>query len=235
MWPPASVTSIPSVVASNAARVIASEYASSRRLQFEVVPRLHQFLLGPRPRSANRAGVLQRGRAKQVFLVRRFHHCSLDGGLSETCSEDAGTDFCKCRVPAGRCVVAEGRKSAVVGGSELVHGNVLRRLDDAVPDLLGCLYVRIDRGNDADEHLLFRLQVFSDDLENPQPVLFSRQGDIEVVCLQLEQHGKQFRVIDVGAVRGVAVTTGAGVNPDPLALLLGEPGERHVVEVDEAA
>ena len=42
------------------------------------------------------------------------------------------------------------------------------------------------------------------------------QRDVEVAGLQLEQAGQQLRVVDVGAVRGIAVAARAGVHADPL-------------------
>ena len=78
------------------------------------------------------------------------------------------------------------------------------------------------------------LQVLADDLQHARAVRLAGERDVEVADLELEQARQQLRVVDVGAVRRVAVAARAGVDADALALLGGEARERQVVEVDEA-
>ena len=53
-------------------------------------------------------------------------------------------------------------------------------------------------------------------------------------AFKLEQAGQQLGVIDVGAVRRIAVAAGTRVHADALALGVREPRQREIVEVDEA-
>ena len=69
---------------------------------------------------------------------------------------------------------------------------------------------------DADEDALIRLQVLADDLQDARAVPLAGQRDVEIADLQLEQAGQQLGVVDVGAVRRVAVAAGAGVHADAL-------------------
>ena len=53
-------------------------------------------------------------------------------------------------------------------------------------------------------------------------ILLSRQRDVEISGLQLEQAGQQLRVIDIRAVGRIPVAAWAGMHADALAFVLGE-------------
>ena len=89
---------------------------------------------------------------------------------------------------------------------------------DPVPHLLRRFDVRVDRRDDADEDPLVGLHVLADDLQDARAIAFARQRDVEVPDLQLEQARQQLGVVDVGAVRRIAVAARAGVHADALAL-----------------
>jgi hypothetical protein len=58
-------------------------------------------------------------------------------------------------------------------------------------------------------------------------------GDVEVARLQLEETRQQLGVVDVGAVRRIAVGPGASVHADALSISRREAGEGHVVQINE--
>ena len=92
----------------------------------------------------------------------------------------------------------------------------------------------IDRGDHTDEHTLIRFRVLADDLQHANAVGLARQRHVEMSGVQLEEARQQLRVVHVGAVRGIAVASRTGVNADTLPLLGREPGQREVVQIDEA-
>ena len=79
------------------------------------------------------------------------------------------------------------------------------------------------------------LAVVADDSQHAHRIGLAAEGDVEVGHIELEQAGQELGVVDVGAVRRVAVAAGAGVDADPLAFLGREARQREIVEIDEAA
>ncbi len=134
----------------------------------------------------------------------------------------------------GPRVVGERREAAVVGRPELGERDVLGGEEDAIPDDLRRLHLRIDRVGDADEDALIRLQARGDLAEHRFRVALAGQLEVEGARVEIEQSGQQARVVDVGAVGRVVVAAGARVHADPLALLGREAVEHAVVQVDEA-
>src|SRR5207302_10991864 len=97
----------------------------------------------------------------------------------------ARADLGECRVPIRRRVVREGRETAIVGRPQPVEREVLRRLQHAVPDLLGRLHLRIDRIGHPDEHPLPGLGVLLHQAQRPAAVRLTRALDVEVRRLEL--------------------------------------------------
>jgi len=132
-------------------------------------------------------------------------------------------------------VITERRVPTVVGSSQLLDRNVLRRLDDPIANLLGRIDARVYRRDDSDKNLLVRSHVLLDDLQHPHAILFAGEGNTEVADVQLEQQRQEFGVVDVEAMGRIAVAARTGVHPDYFALRLGEPLEAEVVQIDECA
>src|SRR5205807_278476 len=73
--------------------------------------------------------------------------------------------------------------------------------EDAVSDLLWSLDPGVDRVDDSDEDPAVGWGMFLDDAEDSRPVGLARKLDVEGPGLQLEQHGEQFGVVHIQAVR----------------------------------
>src|SRR5207249_3759486 len=144
---------------------------------------------------------------------------------------DARPDLGKGGVPGGRGVVAEGRKPAVVRGSQARRVDELRRLEHAIADLLGGLDARIDRIDDADEDPAIAPGVLAEDPEHAGTILLARELDVEVRDAQPEEARQQLGIVHVGAVRGVPISSGARVDSQPSSLLVAESREHAVVQV----
>lgn len=78
----------------------------------------------------------------------------------------------KSGVATGRSGVAEGAESAVVGGAELLDRNVSRRFQDAVANFLRRFRARVDRRDHPDENPLLRLEVLTNNFQDPDPLPF---------------------------------------------------------------
>jgi len=79
------------------------------------------------------------------------------------------------------------------------------------------------------------LQVLANHLQHAHPVGLSRQRYIEAAHVELEQARQQVCVIDIGTMRGIAITTRTRMNSQQCAFLRREARESKVVRVDEAA
>ena len=180
-----------------------------------------QLLLGPLPRPQDAVGVLERDRTQQrvLLVVAQCHYRASMAADASFVPSHARADLGEGGVAAGRGVVAERREAAIVGGAELGDRDVPRRLEHAIAHFLRRLDARIDRGDDADEDALLGLHVLADDLQHALAVALAGERDVEVADLQLEQARQQLGVVDVGAVRGIAVAARAGVHADALAAL----------------
>src|ERR1700685_3165388 len=69
--------------------------------------------------------------------------------------------------------------------------------------------------------------------EHAVAVPLVREGDVKAPNGELKQARQELRIIDVPAVRRVAIAAGAGMNADALSLLDGKPRQREVVQLDE--
>src|SRR3989442_11278551 len=116
---------------------------------------------------------------------------------------DPGSDLGEGGLPAGRRTVAEGGEAAVVTGAKPVDRDIFSRLEDTVSDLLWSLDPGVDRVDDSDEDPAVGWGMFLDDAEDSRPVGLARKLDVEGPGLQLEQHGEQFGVVHVQAVRRI--------------------------------
>ena len=231
--PRASVTRIPSHVDSSVARIIARDPASS-------------CVLRSSSSFARSISCSARWRASRML----FAFCrATERSSSSSSSRHQRPPIMSAAsaVPSTRARIFANAVSRLVDVSSLNGENpqssvvpscsdrdVLGRFEDPVPDLLRRLDARVDRGDDADEDPLVRLHVPPDDPQHAGAVLLARQRDVEVPRLQLEQAGQQLVVVDVRAVGRVAVAARAGMHADAPALLGREPGQRQVVQVDEA-
>lgn len=77
--------------------------------------------------------------------------------------------------------------------------------EDAIPDLLRCFHLRIDRVGDTDEDALTWLQDLTDRLEHPFRIAFTGELEVEGPRVELEEERQQVRVGEVGAVRRVGI------------------------------
>jgi hypothetical protein len=96
--------------------------------------------------------------------------------------------------------------------------NIVGGLEHAIADFLGSFNLRIDRGDHTHEDELIWFHVLSDYLEHSLAVFFNREGHIEIAGIQLEQAGKEFSIINLGAVGGIPIATGARMHTDFLAI-----------------
>ena len=115
----------------------------------------------------------------------------------------------------------------------MIGGDVVGGLQNSVPDLFGRLDSRIDRRHDTNEHMLMRLHVVPDDLQDTDPILLACQCNVKTPRLEFEQTGQQLSVVDVGAVRRVEIPAGTSVHTYAAALFGGESREGKIVEIDE--
>ena len=74
-----------------------------------------------------------------------------------------------------------------------------------------------------------------DEIQHAETIPLARQLNIEVGDAQLEQAREQLRVVDIRAVRRIAVATRTRVDAEPPPLLVAEAIEHAIVERDEGA
>jgi len=124
----------------------------------------------------------------------------------------------------------EGREPTVIGRSELVFRNVFARSDEVFADLLRGFDFGVKWVYDTDEGDLFdAFGIFANCLTDLLVyllfVLLGRKLNEEVPSVHLEHGRKQIVVVDFVGVDGVAITAGAGVNTNVLALFRSEAVE----------
>src|SRR6266446_9449466 len=88
-------------------------------------------------------------------------------------SFDACANLCKGGLSRRGTIIAKGRKTAIVGCSELDQRYEVRRFQHAVPHLLGSFDFRIDRVDNPDKHTSWRMQIFAHNLQNAPSVEFA--------------------------------------------------------------
>src|SRR4029453_10764023 len=141
----------------------------------------------------------------------------------------------ECGLSCGRGVVGERREAAVVGRAELVERDDLCRLQDACANRVYRLDARVDRIRDAHEYTLRRPEERLDEIQHARTIALARQLNIEVADPQLEQARKELRVVDVRAVRRIAVATRTRVHAETPPLIVVEAVKYPIVERDEGA
>src|SRR5581483_1494134 len=104
---------------------------------------------------------------------------------------DARPHLRERRLARGRAVVGEGGKAAVVGGAELLDGNVPRREQDAVTHLVRRLDARVDRIRHPDEDPPARWDARGDRGEDVLRVFLPCELEVERTRLQLEERREQ--------------------------------------------
>jgi len=75
--------------------------------------------------------------------------------------------------------------------------------------------------------------MLADQSEHTLWLPLARELDVKPSCAQAKESRQQAGVVDVGAVRGIAVATRTGVYTDPAPLVVGEATENRVVQRDE--
>src|SRR6266851_8736164 len=102
-------------------------------------------------------------------------------------SNNAGSDLLERGVASGGNVVSKRCETAVVGGSQSIHRNVLRCFKHTVSHLLRAFDIGIDRISDADEDQLIRLGVLAKNAQHALPVRLAGQLYVEPPSVQIEQ------------------------------------------------
>ena len=191
------------------------------------------LLLGALAREQDTVCILESDGAEELLFVVRHQRAPITSAASAVPSTREWI-FANAvsRLVDVSSLNGENPQSSVVPSCS--SGMYSRGFQGSIPDFFRCLDAPVDGGDDADEDSLVRRHVPPDDPQHPGAVLLARERDVEVPHLQLEQAGQQLLVVDVRAVRRIAVAARAGMDSDALALLGGEPGQRQVVEVDEA-
>ena len=138
-------------------------------------------------------------------------------------------------IPGGGCVIGEGRKAAVVRGTQLLNGQNGCRFKDPIANLLRRLDNWIDGINDSNENEVFGRCKLADQAQNALPIRLTRHLKIEAPDVHLKQVGQKPRIVHVGAVGGIAIATRADMHADLLALFRRKTREHLVVEFDKAA
>src|SRR5207253_7235528 len=149
-------------------------------------------------------------------------------------AQDTRPDLGESSVTARGSVVAKRREPAVVGGAKVLDRYVVAGFEYPVAHFFRGLDAWVGGSSDSDEHPVIRFSIFADDFQDVAAVPFTRERDVEVPRLQLEQARQQLRVIDVLAVGRIEIVPRAGMDPDAPALFRREPRQREIVQVDEA-
>src|SRR6202034_3198642 len=89
---------------------------------------------------------------------------AIDNFFFQRRSLHPGSNLRERLFPRRRSVVAEWRKTTIVGRSKLFYWNISRRLQDPVANFLRVFDPRVNRGNDSDEYPVLGFKILSDDL-----------------------------------------------------------------------
>src|SRR5262249_33171279 len=163
----------------------------------------------------------QCARAQTTSLaIRRGVH-SKDAELfrGHSCSFYTGSYLLKRRFTSRGGIVAEWRKTAIIGCSQALQRDVLRGLEHAIAHLVRSFNVRINWICDADVNQLIRPGVFTDDAQHAAWIRLARELDVKPPSIEAKKIWQQVGVVHVGTVGGVLVTTWAGVHTNPLSLV----------------
>src|SRR5260370_41722366 len=95
--------------------------------------------------------------------------------------------------------MAERRESAVVGSTETLDWNVLRRFKYTVPHFFRSLNMGVNGSCNSHENPLIRFPEFANDSQCVAAVPLTGKGDVKISVLQLKQGGDEH---SVAATRG---------------------------------
>ena len=149
----------------------------------------------------------------------------------QCCPDYARAYFAERRISRARHIIAERRKSAVIGSSQALKRDVFRSFKNALSDFFRRLYARIDRINYPNENALLILAYSQIIFEYSWSVAFARQLYVKISCLQLEEAGRESGIVHFR--RGLRHVAGH-VHPNSLSLFGRKSLQRQVVEVDKA-
>ena len=168
-------------------------------------------------------GIVASGRGPSDAQFRRGHLRPRDPRL----------DLGERRVPRGRGVVAERREAAVVGRAEAA-GSMKRAASSTRSRTSSGVSIRGSSGSVTPTNMRRSPTACWPRIPSTRSRSCSLESwTIERVHVQAEEAGQQGRVVDVGAVGRVLVAAGAGVDAHLRPLVLREPAEDPVVQVDE--
>ena len=116
------------------------------------------------------------------------------------------------------------RKAAVIRRTQTLDRNVFRGQKKIVADLFGCFNPRILRIDNADKTYLLNAvrvfaAVFAKQFIDAFLVWLAGKLNQEITGIHFEHARQQFGIIDVGAVRRVAIAARTRVNTDVLSLV----------------
>src|ERR1700688_2090257 len=118
----------------------------------------------------------------------------------QRCPDYARPYLVKRRISRARRIIAERRKSAVIGGTQALKRDVFCSFKNALSDFFRRLYAWIDRINYPDENALLIFGIFSNHFQYSSSVAFARQLYVKISYLQLEQARQEFDIVYFRAV-----------------------------------
>src|SRR4029077_18944126 len=104
-------------------------------------------------------------------------------------SFDACTNLCKGGFSGRGKIIAKGRKTAIVGCSELDQRYEVTRFQHAVSHLFGSFDFWIDRVDNPDKHTSWRAQIVAHNLQNALSVGFACELHVEAPESRLKREG----------------------------------------------
>jgi hypothetical protein len=125
------------------------------------------------------------------------------------CSLDSRGYLRKRQLSGGRSVIQERRKSAVICSSKLICRDMCRRLQNACADLVCSFQSRVDGIDDANEYPMVRLHGPSNQFQSAAAIWLTGHLNVEIRYLQRKKFGQEPCVIDIRAVRCIAIAAGA--------------------------
>src|ERR1700737_4289741 len=99
-------------------------------------------------------------------ILSKLFHCKLG-------SFDACTNLCKGGFSGRGKIIAKGRKTAIVGCSELDQRYEVRGFQHSVSHLLGSFDFWINRVDNPDKHTSWRVQILAHNLQGTPSVAFA--------------------------------------------------------------
>jgi hypothetical protein len=99
---------------------------------------------------------------------------------------------------------------------------------------LGSFNFWIDRVDNSDKHASGRVQILANNPENAPSVRLACELHVEIADVYAEKRRQQSCIINVSAVRRVAISSWAGMDPNTLSFLLRELAKNPVNQCDES-